>query len=409
MTMITLASLEKSSSPGIGLTSPSVGGTARSSNGSIALDQWRGFALILVLFQHALFFTNRVNGLGRIGVNLFFFISGILVYRSLHKEEAVKSGWQLARSFWWRRFRRLYPALIAYVLTMLVPVACLEITESAIGVDLRVLHPYVAVCIDLLEQLPSRFCDSLRAHLECVVRDAVLLHCPAHLRPGRSRCSAPDAGFWRSRFGVGGGWFDLPDARTSISSGQISLRDSGVADGIRCFLRVRKTMVLRNPAKCGQVYLCIWSRRIYDRRHCHVVWNGSKKACNCHRWIAVVSVPVKLFIWLYCPGSDGALARLVRRENLFDLSMATAVYDLRVPSPYVRAFGGRRLNPRWGVVVSDFRKALPKCAPDFLSSCCGTSGAGRPVSRGTCDIGLNLTVGQMFRPFSLSALAIWFV
>ena len=175
------------------------------------------------------------------------------------------------------------------------------------------------------------------------------------------------------------------------------------------FCEFAKSMVLRNPARCGQVYLCIRGRRLYDRRHCHVVWNGSKKACNCHRWIAVVSVPVKLFIWLYCPGSDGALARLVRRENLFDLSMATAVYDLRVPSPYVRAFGGRRLNPRWGVVVSDFRKALPKCAPDFLSSCCGTSGAGRPVSRGTCDIGLNLTVGQMFRPFSLSALAIWFV
>ena len=90
MTMITLASPEKSSSPGTGLTSPSVGDAARASNGSIALDQWRGFALILVLFQHALFFTNRVSGLGRIGVNLFFFISGILVYRSLHKEEAEK-------------------------------------------------------------------------------------------------------------------------------------------------------------------------------------------------------------------------------------------------------------------------------------------------------------------------------
>jgi len=78
-----------------------------------------------VLFQHGFFFTNRVSGLGRIGVNLFFFISGILVYRSLHKEEA-KGRWQLAASFWWRRLRRLYPALIAYILTMLIPVGVLQ-------------------------------------------------------------------------------------------------------------------------------------------------------------------------------------------------------------------------------------------------------------------------------------------
>lgn len=126
MAMITLASLERSSSPGAGLPASSVSGAARFSNGSLALDQWRGFALILVLFQHALFFTNRVSGVGRIGVNLFFFISGILVYRSLHKAEKGKSGWHLARSFWWRRFRRLYPALIAYVFTMLIPVGALQ-------------------------------------------------------------------------------------------------------------------------------------------------------------------------------------------------------------------------------------------------------------------------------------------
>jgi len=66
-----------------------------------------------------------VNGLGRIGVNLFFFISGILVYRSLHREER-REWWQLAKSFWWRRLRRLYPALIAYALAMLLPVWLLQ-------------------------------------------------------------------------------------------------------------------------------------------------------------------------------------------------------------------------------------------------------------------------------------------
>jgi peptidoglycan/LPS O-acetylase OafA/YrhL len=91
--------------------------------GSIALDQWRGLALLLVLVSHGFFYTNRVNGIGRVGVNLFFFISGILVFRSLSRTRAA-TDWDRTRSFWWRRFRRLYPALIAYTLAML-PVAWL--------------------------------------------------------------------------------------------------------------------------------------------------------------------------------------------------------------------------------------------------------------------------------------------
>ena len=86
--------------------------------GSIALDQWRGLALVLVLISHGFFFTDRVNGIGRVGVNLFFFISGILVFRSLSRSRAA-TDWERTRSYWWRRLRRLYPALIAYVLAML--------------------------------------------------------------------------------------------------------------------------------------------------------------------------------------------------------------------------------------------------------------------------------------------------
>lgn len=86
--------------------------------GSIALDQWRGLALLLVLISHGFFYTNRVNGIGRVGVNLFFFISGVLVFRSLSRTR-VTNGWERTRSFWWRRFRRLYPALITYTIAML--------------------------------------------------------------------------------------------------------------------------------------------------------------------------------------------------------------------------------------------------------------------------------------------------
>jgi peptidoglycan/LPS O-acetylase OafA/YrhL len=93
--------------------------------GSEALDQWRGLALVLVLISHGFFFTNRVNGLGRVGVNLFFFISGILVVKSLSRSRAA-SQWQNARRFWWRRFRRLYPALLTYVVAMFVVTWCLQ-------------------------------------------------------------------------------------------------------------------------------------------------------------------------------------------------------------------------------------------------------------------------------------------
>jgi peptidoglycan/LPS O-acetylase OafA/YrhL len=91
--------------------------------GSIALDQWRGLALVLVLISHGFFFTDRVNGIGRVGVNLFFFISGILVFRSLSRTRA-KSDMERTKSFWWRRLRRLYPAMLTYTLAML-PVAWL--------------------------------------------------------------------------------------------------------------------------------------------------------------------------------------------------------------------------------------------------------------------------------------------
>src|SRR4051812_41217398 len=97
----------------------------RDASGSLALDQWRGLALILVLVSHGFFFTNRVHGFGRVGVNLFFFISGILVFRSLSRSRA-DGWWQRTRSFWWRRLRRLFPALIAYVIAMLLPVWVLQ-------------------------------------------------------------------------------------------------------------------------------------------------------------------------------------------------------------------------------------------------------------------------------------------
>ena len=96
-------------------TSPSMKSEveSRQAPGPMALDQWRGLALILVLISHGLYYTDRVHGIGRVGVNLFFFISGILVFRSLSADKS-RHGIGLIGAFWRKRLRRLYPALLTY-------------------------------------------------------------------------------------------------------------------------------------------------------------------------------------------------------------------------------------------------------------------------------------------------------
>jgi peptidoglycan/LPS O-acetylase OafA/YrhL/lysophospholipase L1-like esterase len=98
---------------------------------STALDQWRGLALVLVLISHGFYFTGRVYGIGRVGVNLFFFISGVLVFKSLTSHRDA-TGWERTRHFWVRRLRRLYPAMIAYVLVMVPIVYVLRNVPGAV-------------------------------------------------------------------------------------------------------------------------------------------------------------------------------------------------------------------------------------------------------------------------------------
>lgn len=98
---------------------------------STALDQWRGLALVFVLVSHGFYFTDRVNGFGRVGVNLFFFISGILVFRSLAKKKD-QSPLERSRAFWKSRLRRLYPAMLGYVLAMAPVVYVMQSHERSL-------------------------------------------------------------------------------------------------------------------------------------------------------------------------------------------------------------------------------------------------------------------------------------
>ena len=72
------------------------------------LDGWRGAAILGVLFAH--FLISRPINLGRFGVELFFVLSGRLMAEMLFRRRA-----SLPR-FYARRFSRIYPALLVFVL-----------------------------------------------------------------------------------------------------------------------------------------------------------------------------------------------------------------------------------------------------------------------------------------------------
>jgi peptidoglycan/LPS O-acetylase OafA/YrhL len=72
------------------------------------LDGWRGLAVLLVLFGH--FVSSNYLNSGRLGVELFFVLSGRLMAQILFIERVS------LRSFYLRRFARIFPALFIFLL-----------------------------------------------------------------------------------------------------------------------------------------------------------------------------------------------------------------------------------------------------------------------------------------------------
>ena len=93
-----------------------------------ALDGVRGLAILLVLVSHLMLFNNRtgsrfgdslsaLRGLGWVGVDLFFVLSGFLItgilFDTLHDPHYF-------RSFYMRRFLRIFPLYYGFLLFLLI-------------------------------------------------------------------------------------------------------------------------------------------------------------------------------------------------------------------------------------------------------------------------------------------------
>ena len=76
------------------------------------LDGWRGLSITLVLIGH--FFPVPGINLGLLGVEFFFVLSGRLMAEILFIERYP------LKKFFKRRFSRIYPALLVYVLVTMV-------------------------------------------------------------------------------------------------------------------------------------------------------------------------------------------------------------------------------------------------------------------------------------------------
>jgi peptidoglycan/LPS O-acetylase OafA/YrhL len=105
-----------------------VGG--RSARRVLYLDGWRGISLICVLIGH--FVGHRYLNIGPLGVELFFVLSGRLMAQILFVERFP------LKRFYARRFSRIYPAMVAFVLIIFV-----VLLKSPLGFK----APFVATCL----------------------------------------------------------------------------------------------------------------------------------------------------------------------------------------------------------------------------------------------------------------------
>lgn len=111
-----------------------------------AWDALRGVAVLLVMLRHA--WPEVFPGAGVVGVVMFFALSGHLI-TGLLVDEAGATGRIDLRRFWWRRVRRLVPALLVLV----VGFALVTLTWDPID-DRGTLPRTLAVALTYTANLP---------------------------------------------------------------------------------------------------------------------------------------------------------------------------------------------------------------------------------------------------------------
>jgi peptidoglycan/LPS O-acetylase OafA/YrhL len=92
--------------------SDNVGSSARTTPHLDYLDGWRGCAILFLLMGH--FFPIAGINFGRIGVDLFFVLSGLLMGRLLFIQKLD------LKIFYQRRISRIFPAFIVYIACILI-------------------------------------------------------------------------------------------------------------------------------------------------------------------------------------------------------------------------------------------------------------------------------------------------
>jgi peptidoglycan/LPS O-acetylase OafA/YrhL len=93
-----------------------------------ALDSLRGIAVLLVVFHHF-----HYLGIGWIGVQIFFVLSGFLITSILWEQKDRPLGAYVGR-FYWRRFLRIFP--VYYGFLMVVGISYLAVGEPEAFGDL---------------------------------------------------------------------------------------------------------------------------------------------------------------------------------------------------------------------------------------------------------------------------------
>lgn len=132
------------------------------------LNGWRAFSILYVLLYHGMWiFLNPETGLypheqlwqisknGAFGVYFFFGISGFLITTRL-LEELSFCGTVSLKSFYWRRFFRIIPILLAY-LTVIVVLKNLELITTGLRPILSSLFFFRNYTADVSEWYTGHF------------------------------------------------------------------------------------------------------------------------------------------------------------------------------------------------------------------------------------------------------------